>query len=201
MKKQTSSSACSDSGMGTMTISLTGFMGCGKSSTGRELAVLLGCPFVDLDSAIEEKTGRSIPEIFRESGEGCFRKIEHDTLLEILSSPEYAGGEDTGIKVISLGGGTLMTPECARLVKERTLCIYLRAATETLVGNLENDFTGRPMLDTGGLPGVSGLKRRIEELMASRAGVYESTASRIIDIEGKNFSDIAREIASLIKVF
>ena len=58
-----------------MIISLTGFMGCGKSSVGRELARLLGWPLVDLDRYIEQKMGQRIAEIFDAGGEQRFRAI------------------------------------------------------------------------------------------------------------------------------
>ena len=69
-----------------MIISLTGFMGCGKSSVGRELSKLLGCCFVDLDEVIVEREGRSIPEIFAEDGETEFRRLEKETLKDILET-------------------------------------------------------------------------------------------------------------------
>ena len=71
-----------------MIISLTGFMGCGKSSVGRELSQLLCCPFMDLDQVIEEREGRSIPEIFASEGEEAFRAMELDALRNIVSGWE-----------------------------------------------------------------------------------------------------------------
>ena len=71
-----------------MTISLTGFMGCGKSSTGRELAVRRGARFVDLDEEIVAREGRSIPEIFREGGEAAFRAAELRALLQADPYPD-----------------------------------------------------------------------------------------------------------------
>ena len=67
-----------------MTVALTGFMGCGKSSVGRELSMLLGIPLVDLDKYIVDKAGKSIPDIFAESGEQGFRDIETEALKEVL---------------------------------------------------------------------------------------------------------------------
>ena len=55
-------------------------MGCGKSSVGRRLSELLCCPFMDLDSVIEEYAGKSIPEIFTEDGEAAFRAMEQKVL-------------------------------------------------------------------------------------------------------------------------
>ena len=63
-------------------------MGCGKSSVGRKLSQLLCCPFMDLDQVIEERAGRSIPEIFASEGEGAFRSMELDALRNIVSGWE-----------------------------------------------------------------------------------------------------------------
>ena len=71
-----------------MIISLTGFMGCGKSSVGRKLSELLCCSFMDLDDVIVERAGRSIPEIFATDGEAVFRQMEHDALQDIIASAE-----------------------------------------------------------------------------------------------------------------
>ena len=103
-----------------MMISLTGFMGCGKSSVGRKLSALLSCPYADLDSIIEESQGRSVPEIFASDGEAGFRRLEYKLLDEYLSLPVSG--------VLSLGGGTVMSPECAGIVHTKTTCIYLRAS-------------------------------------------------------------------------
>ena len=69
-----------------MIISLTGFMGCGKSSVGRKLSELLCCSFMDLDDVIVERAGKSITEIFATDGETAFRKMERDTLCDIVTS-------------------------------------------------------------------------------------------------------------------
>ena len=67
-----------------MIISLTGFMGCGKSSVGRKLSELLCCRFMDLDDCIVEEAGCSIPEIFAHKGEPAFRKLENEVLSHII---------------------------------------------------------------------------------------------------------------------
>jgi shikimate kinase len=164
-----------------MIISLTGFMGCGKSSVGRELSKLLCCPFMDLDEMIVKKAGRSIPEIFAESGESGFRKLELDVLSSFLSShPE----SDDSLQIISLGGGTVMTGECAKLVRERTVCVYLRATVETLAKHLEGETQGRPMLK-------GDVRERIAELMAQRSSTYEETAHIIIDTDGRSVDEVS----------
>ena len=118
-------------------------MGCGKSSIGRLLSERMGWELVDLDQLIEERTGRKIPEIFASDGETGFRAAEKDALEMVLGLA--AGTESDGDSfmdaripeladmVLSLGGGTVTTPECAAMVRERSFCIYLRASVETLV--------------------------------------------------------------------
>ncbi len=164
-----------------MIISLTGFMGCGKSSIGRKLSELLRCRFLDLDEVIEAGQGRRIPEIFSSEGEAAFRAMELDALKMTINS----GADDL---VLALGGGTVMTPECAGLVHEHTCCIYLRASVETLVSRLENEAAGRPLLQS-----PEGLRERISGLMSLRAATYESVAHFALDTDDKSLDEITKE--------
>ncbi len=190
-----------------MIIALTGFMGCGKSSVGRRLSELLCCRFMDLDEVIESREGRTIPEIFAVEGEAGFRAMELEALGMIMD--EYSSD-----LVLALGGGTVMTSECAELIHEHTYCIYLRASVDTLVSNLEGEAAGRPMLqspagnsqaetandkaanhgvtnDGAALTDTDALRTRISDLMALRSSTYESVAHSIIDTDGKTISEIA----------
>ena len=192
-------------------------MGCGKSSVGRRLSELLCCPFMDLDEEIEARAGRSIPEIFAEDGEEAFRSLEEERLSAALApSHSKAAGPSPypgvgkcqfrtsvsphepqlrenamnkgAMKVLSLGGGTVMRKVCAEMVKEKTLCIYLKASVETLVSHLEGETANRPMLQG------KSLRERISSLMAQRSATYEDTAHIIIDTNGKSIDEIAAEI-------
>jgi shikimate kinase len=107
-------------------IVLTGFMGSGKTTVGALLAERLGWGFMDLDREIERRDGRSVPEIFRESGEAHFRHLETAALASLLGQRRV---------VLALGGGA---PEELgnRLLLEQTphtAVVYLSAAYETLV--------------------------------------------------------------------
>ena len=215
-----------------MIISLTGFMGCGKSSVGRKLSTLLSCSYVDLDSYIEETAGRTVPEIFASNGEAVFRKMELEALKilvpsemrqsaplapsqltlgpspypgvgkcqfrtnassQIITSNTPTTSKEEELIILSLGGGTVMTKECAEIVNEKTVCIYLRASVDTLVSHLENESEGRPMLAGG------DIRSRVTELMNLRASTYENTAHIIIDTDGKSVEDICIEIDSRLK--
>ena len=94
--------------------------------------------------------------------------------------------------VLALGGGAVMTPSCAELVCEKTVCIYLRASVETLLDHLSGEADGRPMLEGG------SLRSRIEELMTLRSSTYEKTAHIIIDTDGKSIDSICQEIISTV---
>ena len=158
-----------------MIISLTGFMGCGKSSVGRRVSQLLCCPFMDLDTEIEARAGCTVAEIFARDGEAEFRRIEQDTLSDIIglpvtsidprrsATPPSRGWHvnsghqavpdnvrqihsETERSVLALGGGAVMTEGSAEMVHDRTICIYLKASVDTLMEHLTGETSGRPLL-------------------------------------------------------
>jgi shikimate kinase len=192
-----------------MIISLTGFMGCGKSSVGRRLSELLCCPFMDLDAEIEERCGCTVAAIFAERGEAEFRRIEKETLKDILetggrvleispssSTPARKNQEHPSNErpqmILALGGGAVMTPECEQMVHGQTKCIYLRTSVEELVARLTDESAGRPLLAS------SDLKTRIETLMSLRMETYERTAHHIISTDSKTIDEVASEITAAL---
>lgn len=160
-----------------MLITLTGFMGSGKTSAGRLVADALGCPFLDLDEIIVKKAGRSIPAIFEADGEKGFRRLEKQALEQTVA--KYA--ESTAI--LALGGGTVTVPGAIGLLQEKTLCIYLQADVDTLRANLEGRREGRPLAGDGW-----------EERLAARLPLYEKAAHVTIDTIGLTPEEIADEI-------
>ena len=160
-----------------MTISLTGFMGCGKSSTGRELAARLDARFIDLDGEIVAREGRSIPEIFREGGETAFRAVELETLRAVLDEAD-AASQDT---VLALGGGALTRPEARQLVFDRSECVWLRTRLETIRERLGAADASRPLFADA------------ETLYAAREPIY-AQAPYAVDTDGKSPAGVAGEI-------
>lgn len=131
-------------------------MTAGKTAVGRRLAQSLDWFFVDLDAVIEAGEGRPIPEIFAGRGEGYFREREKAALGQVL--------EGSG-QVIALGGGAVVDADNRRLLKERSLLIWLRVSPGTVLSRV-GETEDRPLLQ-----GPDRLKR-IEELSAQREGIY-----------------------------
>ena len=188
-----------------MMITLTGFMGSGKTTVGKVLADFLGCPFMDLDDLVVKKAGKSIPDIFAQDGEPAFRELEAQVLRKTVA--KYA--ESTA--VLALGGGAVLAPASAALLQEKTVCIYLRATLDTLLARLAGETAGRPLLqeipgqartdgsgevgDDGGSVVMPGPDRAsVAERLASREPIYEKTAHVIIDTDGLSPDEVADEI-------
>ena len=172
-----------------MMITLTGFMGSGKTTVGKVLADFLGCPFMDLDDLIVKKAGKSIPEIFAQDGEPAFRQLEARLLRQTVE--KYT--ENT--VVLALGGGAVTTPASAALLREKTVCIYLRASLDTLLERLQGETAGRPLLNDGSSSVMPGPDRAsVESRLAARAPIYEETAHVIIDTDGLTPDEVADEI-------
>ncbi len=163
-----------------MTISLTGMMGCGKSSAGRLLAERLGAHFVDLDERIVAREGRSIPEIFRD-GEAAFREAELAALEAVLDETAAAG-----ITVLALGGGTLTTPRAREMVFSRTACVWLRTRLETIRERLGAADASRPLFADA------------RSLLARREPLY-AQAPFTVDTDRKTPAEVAEEIAAMFR--
>ncbi|MBQ1209077.1 MAG: shikimate kinase [Bacteroidales bacterium] len=165
-----------------MIIALAGFMGCGKSSVGRELSRQNGWEFVDLDRVIEKYAGKRIADIFAQDGEFCFRKQESQCLYRIL---EYQGESPL---VLSLGGGAPLLN--SHTLHEKCICIYLEATYEDILAHLGSlEDSKRPLLS----------EKSIRQKLAERAPIYQEMAHYIIKVGGKSVAQIAQEITERLK--
>jgi shikimate kinase len=118
-------------------IFLLGFMGSGKSTAGRKLAIRLHWSFIDLDKKIEQIAGMKISDIFTYKGESVFREIETKTLQ---------GLSDISNAVISTGGGTPCFGNNMDFMLENGLTIYLRMTPDALEQRLLKSKGERPLL-------------------------------------------------------
>ena len=98
-------------------MAIVGYMGSGKSTVGRIIAVDLGWEFLDLDRAVAERANLSIPEIFELLGEPRFRDLERWELLDALAGPKK--------RVVACGGGVVVDPRNrARLMEVPTVFLW-----------------------------------------------------------------------------
>jgi shikimate kinase len=118
-------------------IYIIGFMGSGKTTAGKKLASLLGWSFIDLDKRIEEYAGKTIPEIFSQSGEDYFRIIETQLLRNLKMCTKT---------VISTGGGTPCYIDNMDYMIETGLTIYLKLTPAELKGRLSQSKGKRPLI-------------------------------------------------------
>lgn len=164
-------------------IVMIGFMGAGKTTVGRRLARALNLTFTDTDDRIVNKMQMPVTEIFSTYGEAYFRRLETETVKELISEKTRC--------VISVGGGLPMQEVNQPYLKELGTIVYLRATVDTLIDRLKADST-RPMLKGG------DLRTRIETLMEARQETYEKTADIYIDTDGKKISELILEISEKI---
>lgn len=120
-----------------MKIFLIGFMGCGKSTMGKKLAVKLGYEFIDLDHQIENSIGTTIAEYFSVHGEAAFRKLESEA-LKTFDYPANA--------VIATGGGTPCFFDNMEWMNASGLSVYIEMPAAALARRLEGGKEKRPLL-------------------------------------------------------
>jgi shikimate kinase len=155
-------------------IYLVGFMGAGKTSVGQRLAKMLGWRFVDLDQVIEEREGRPIRDIFRDSGEPYFREIERRELAQASSQNET---------VVALGGGAFCNDQNRQAVQESGISVWLDAPIDILYARCAGQDT-RPLHTT---------REKMESLLELRRPLY-AKADLQIDAGERAIDAIAEDI-------
>ncbi|MCA6068592.1 AAA family ATPase [Chryseobacterium sp. RG1] len=123
-----------------MIISLVGYMGSGKSHISKILSEKLDFKLIDLDKEISRRNKLTIPEIFDKKGEIYFRKLERETLEEILASEENV--------ILSLGGGTPVYYNNMEIINHNSKSVFLRASVVTLSERLLKQKEKRPLIAT-----------------------------------------------------
>ena len=127
-------------------------------------SVQLVCNFTDVDIYIENKSARTIPQIFKQQGEEYFRQMEHQALQEIIQ---------TKAGVISTGGGTPCFYDHADIMNEAGLTIFLDTPMSTILQRVSKR-SGRPLLDN-----KSNKESELVNLRIGRLRFYEQAKIRI----------------------
>lgn len=161
---------------------LVGLPGSGKSTIGRRLAKALDVSLLDTDIAIEQQTGRSIPDIFATDGEQEFRRIEEDVVRAALA--EHDG-------VLSLGGGAVTSPGVREALAGHKV-IYLEIGVAEGVRRTGGNIV-RPLLAGG------DRAEKFRELMATRVPLYRRVATMRVDTNRRNPGAVVRYIVSRLQ--
>ena len=170
---------CVDANRQIRNISLSGFMGCGKTAVGRIVAKVAGFEFLDTDQFIEKHVGKSIPRIFEEHGEETFRRYEREVVMRL------AERENT---VIATGGGLLVDAENMDTMKQYAMVFCLWASPESIWRRVKGQ-SHRPLLNT------DNPKQRIIELLEERKAAY-SRSDMLINTEYRSAKDVSNLIFS-----
>jgi shikimate kinase len=152
----------------------------GKTTIGRLLAERLGADFVDVDTVIEERAGKSISDIFTVDGEPEFRRLEVETTLELIAVPT-----DDRQRVISLGGGAVTSEQIrAALADHRVvwLQVGIAAAADRIGLN-----TARPLL-------LGNVRGQLIKLMREREPLYSAVATISIATDKREPADLVDSI-------
>ncbi len=145
-------------------IVLQGFSGSGKTSVGKRLSELLSLRWVDVDVAIERKSGKSITEIIRVEGEDRFRTLESETLREIFSNESA--------EVISLGGGTLLRESNRALIRQGAFVVHLAVSPQVSLARIIEEEQCKKVELRPLLAGSGDRASKLQALYRERYGLY-----------------------------
>ncbi len=160
---------------------LVGPMGAGKSTVAEVLALRWGLPARDTDTDVEAREGRTISDIFVDSGEDHFRALEREAVAAALA--EHAG-------VLSLGGGAVLDEETRALLAEHRV-VFLRVGLSEAVKRV-GLASSRPLL-------LGNVRSRVKQLLDERTPIYEAVASVVVDTDGRSPEEVAEEIVTVLE--
>ncbi len=158
---------------------LVGMMGVGKTTVARVVADRLRRPVLDSDSIIEERTGRTVREIFATDGEPAFRALETEVLVEALAWPEPA-------VVAAAGGVVLSDTNRAALKAAKARVVWLCADPATLVERVRSGGH-RPLLDADP---AGTLQRMFDD----REALYREVADAIVLVDNRSVGEIVEAV-------
>jgi XRE family aerobic/anaerobic benzoate catabolism transcriptional regulator len=161
-------------------VALLGLRGAGKTTVGRQLARRMRARFVELDRRIEQAANLSLAEIFSLYGDDHYRRLERQTLAQVLDEDRPT--------VLATGGGIVTSADTYARLKQSTITVWLRAAPEDHWNRVLRQRDRRPMADR---PQAMADLRAI---LAAREPLY-AAADHTIDTSGRDVGDLVDELA------
>lgn len=161
-------------------IVVTGPPGAGKTTIGGLLAARLGVDLLDTDAVVEERSGRSISDLFIEHGEAHFRELERAAVADALTTHEG---------VLALGGGAVLDPSTQELLHGQRV-VFLDVSLR-YAGRRSGFDQGRPLL-------ALNPRGQWLVLMQARRPIYERLATMRVDTDNREPNDIADEIVTAL---
>jgi len=168
-------------------IVLIGFMGTGKTSSGRLIALKMKRKFVDTDELIEAEAGLSIKEIFKKRGEKYFRKLEKNIIRRVSNKRTI---------VISTGGGAVKNILNMKRLKKNGFVIALVSNEKSILKRVESQKDKRPLLKTGSR---SESLKNLKALLSVRLPLYEAVADLVLDTSSLTPGQTAKKILCELK--
>jgi len=170
-------------------VALIGFMGVGKTVVGKALAKKLNWEFIELDSLIEQRVGKSIPEIFQQDGEIVFRQLEIEVIKKVSE------GENT---VIACGGGIVLNQINIDRLRQKSRIVYLTASPAVILKRILGDGGERPLLKVAN-PSltIQGLLRFRRPFYERAADIKINTSKLSVDAAAEQIIEKMREDESL----
>jgi shikimate kinase len=156
---------------------LVGFMGTGKTTVGRAVALRTGFHALDSDHEIERQQRKTIPEIFAQDGEAAFRALERD-FIERGHPPQRT--------LVACGGGLVVQPGMLDLLKSKGVVVCLHASLDTILARTARQ-RNRPLLE------VENPEERIRTLYAAREPIYKQSGTVILT-DSRPLADIAAHV-------
>ena len=177
-----------------MIIALCGFMTSGKTLAGEALSEKTGRKLIDLDQYIEQKEGMDMESIFRVKGEAYFREKEEESLRQIVKNEDDI--------ILSLGGGTPMNPKCAKILKEKTRCIFLTCSPKVLAERMLLLQDGRPLVKNLLAEHPNSTKKQklqileawAKEKLQERLPLYKECSIKTVDTSDWDIESITAQI-------
>jgi len=167
-------------------IILIGLMGSGKSSVAKMVADKLSISAFDTDEWIENKSGKTIADIFKTKGENYFRELEGNALNELIPISKTC--------IVATGGGLPCYFDRMDMLNQSGITIYLKCSPEIIFDRIKNEIEKRPLIEKGTkTDSIDFIRKKLNE----RETIYES-ANYIIDANS-SLEEVANKIINLIK--